>query len=404
LKPRNVVLLFVVLFAALGFWLYSRKNGPRVVPFTRVKRETLISALPTNGKVEPLQFAAVRVDLPGLVNKLPVQAGQRVAKGAVLAELNVPDLQAQLAAAQARLEQARADLANIERGGRKADLAEIQTTLDHAKLDRDAAHREYSALRRLEEKQAATREEVANALGKLRQAELDIEGLERKRAALVTSADRSAAQARLQEAEAAVQLARRRVADSIVHSPISGVIYNLPIRLGTYLNTGDLVANVGVLDTLRVRVYVDEPELGRVAKGLPVTITWDALPGKQWQGKVERLPTEIQPLGTRQVGEVWCTIDNPGHELVPGTNVNAEIRSAVVPDALTIPKEALRRGPNGSGVLILADKTVQWRAIKTGVSSISRVQIVQGLAEGDPVALPTDFAMRDGMEVTPTYP
>lgn len=404
MKKRYTVLPFVILFTAVAFWLYVRKSGPPVVPFTRVKRETLISALPTNGKVEPLQFAAVRVEIAGLVTKLSVKEGQSVVKGAVLAELGVPDLQAQLAAAQARVEQARADLANIERGGKKAELSEIQTSLDHARLDRDAAQRDYSALRRLEEKQAATREEVANALGKLRQAELDIEGLERKRAALVTSADRSAAEARLQEAEAAVQLAKRRMADTIVHSPISGVVYNLPIRLGTYLNTGDLVASVGVLDTLRVRVYVDEPELGRVAKGLPVTITWDALSGKQWQGVVERLPTEIKPLGTRQVGEVLCTIDNPGHELVPGTNVNADIRSAVVPDALTISKEALRQGPGGSGVFILADDNIRWRAVKTGIASISRIQIVQGLAEGDPVALPTDFPMHEGMHVTPIYP
>ena len=64
-------------------------------------------------------------------------------------------------------------------------------------------------------------------------------------------------------------------------------------RAGSYVSPGDLVANVGQAGRLRVRVYVDEPELGRVAVGQPVTITWDALPGQSWPGKVEK---EIQNL------------------------------------------------------------------------------------------------------------
>ena len=404
MKKRYVLLLVCVPVAALLLWAYTKKSEPPTVPFTKVRRETLVSNLQSNGKLEPLRFAAVRVDTPGLVVQLPVKEGQNVAKGAELAELNVPDLQSQLADAQLRVEQARADLANIERGGRRADLVEIDSSLDRARLDREAAQREYNALHRLEEKQAATREDVEAARGKLRQTEIEIEALEHKRVALVGSSDRAVADARLREAEAAERLARQRIADTVVLSPIAGVVYSLPIRMGTYLSAGDLVANVGVLDRLRVRVYVDEPELGRVTVGLPVRITWPALPGKSWQGTVEQLPTEIQPLGTRQVGEVLCTIANPGHELVPGTNVDAEIRSSVVPNALTIPKEALRRNQNGTGVFLLSGDTIRWRPVKTGATSINRTQILEGVAEGDPVALPTDFTLHDGDKVTPAYP
>jgi HlyD family secretion protein len=403
LKKRYFLLILLVLFGAIFFWAYTHKNEPPTVPLSKVKRETLVSTLLTNGKVEPTLFASVRVDIAGLVVALPVKQGQKVAKGAELAQLSMPGLQAELAAAQTRVELAKADLDNIERGGRKVELTEIQSSIDRARLDHDAALREYNALRRLEQKQAATREEVENARGKLLQAQVDMEALEHKRAALIGSSDRAVAQARLREAEAAAALASRRIADTIVRSPIAGEVYGLPIKLGAYLNPGDLVANVGVLDRVRVRVYVDEPELGRAAVGLPVAITWDAVPGRRWSGVVERMPTEIQPLGTRQVGEVLCTIENSGYELVPGTNVNAEIRSRVVQDALTIPKEALRRDANGMGVFVLSGDVVHWRPIKTGASSISRVQIVEGLAEGDSVALPTDFALRDGQKVTPVY-
>ena len=404
MKKRTILLIILIPLAALGFWSYFKKTEPPAVPLAKARRETLVSTLITNGKVEPLEFVAVRVDTPGLVIKLPIKEGLAVSKGTVLAELNAPALQSQLDAAQARVEQARADLAVIERGGKKSELAEIESSLERARLDREAAQREHSALRRLEEKQAATRMDVEAARGKLRQAELDIQALERRRASLVSGSDRAVADARLREAAADVQLARRRIADTVVRSPIGGVVYGLSIRLGTYLNVGDPIANVGVLGRLRVRVYVDEAELGRVSVGLPVTITWDALPGKKWQGAVGQMPSQIQTLGTRQVGEVLCTIENPGHELVPGTNVNAEIRSSVVENALTIPKEALRHDPNGVGVFLLTGDTLHWRAMKTGSSSISRVQIAEGLAEGDAVALPTDLPLRDGERVRPIFP
>src|SRR5712664_2280413 len=126
LKKRHVLLLFL---AAAVFWAYTKKNEPPRVSFAKVKRETLVSTLITNGKVEPLTYASVRVDTAGLVVSLPVKEGQRVAKGALLGELNAPGLQAQLTAALARVEQAKGDLDNIERGGRKTDLVELESSL-----------------------------------------------------------------------------------------------------------------------------------------------------------------------------------------------------------------------------------------------------------------------------------
>jgi HlyD family secretion protein len=161
------------------------------------------------------------------------------------------------------------------------------------------------------------------------------------------------------------------------------------------------LADVGNLDRLRVHVYVDEPELGRVAVGYPVTITWQALAGREWSGRVERTATSIQPLGTRQVGEVICLIDNPGHELIPGTNVDATIRSAVVENALVIPKETLRRDAHGNFVFLLKSDLVERRPVTTGVASITEIQVTEGLAEGDGIALPTDLPLKTGDHVTP---
>jgi HlyD family secretion protein len=398
------LLLLPILLVAVGWWAYRRKNDPPQVPFAKVIHETLVSTLPTNGKVEPIEWQAVRVEQTGLVNKVPVQDGQTVSQGAVLATMSETGLQADLETAEAHVAQALADVATIEAGGKQIELTAIDNDLARVRAEKEVAQRDYASLRRLADKQAATAVEVQAARSKLNGAELAIDSLEKRRAALIGKSDKTVAQARLRDAEAAVELAKNHMAQTVIRAPIAGVVYDLAARPGVYLNIGDLVANVGQTGRLRVRVYVDEPELGRVQQGQPVTITWDALPGRTWEGTVERKPANIVPLGSRQVGEVPCTIDNPGRELVPGTNVDAHIRTATVPNALTIAKECLRRDAHGLGVFALHGGHIAWQPVTTGVSSVTRVQIVRGLAEGDAVALPTEMTLHNGEAVEATYP
>ena len=398
---KKLLWLFAIPLGALAWWAYHRNNDAPQVPFAKVIRETLVSTLPTNGKVEPIEWQAVRVEQAGLVSKVPVQEGQTVSQGAPLAILSDTGLQADLDAAEARVAQARADLAVIDAGGKQLELTTIDSDLARLQVERDHDQKEYASLRRLADKQAASMLEVDEMKSKVQAADMGIEALEKRRAVLVTQSDKTVALARLRDAEAAVELAKSHIAQTVIHAPISGVVYDLAARPGAYLNIGDLVANVGQVERLRVRVYVDEPELGRVEEGQPVTINWDALAGRAWQGTVERKPANIVALGSRQVGEVLCTIDNPGRVLLPGTNVDAHIRTATVANALTIPKECLRRDANGVGVFALRGGRLAWRAAETGVSSVTRVQIVEGLAEGDEVALPTELTLHNGEIVTP---
>jgi HlyD family secretion protein len=160
------------------------------------------------------------------------------------------------------------------------------------------------------------------------------------------------------------------------------------------------VARIGVLDRLRVKVFVDEPELGGLALGQPVTVTWDALAKKEWSGTVERLPQQIVAMGSRQVGEVVSLVENPGRELPPGANVNARIRTRTIEQAISIPKEALRREGDTYGVFVVKDGRVQWRIVQTGAASVTRLEILSGLQPGDVVALAGEETLRDGMAVT----
>jgi HlyD family secretion protein len=367
-----------------------------------VKRQTLVSTLPTNGKVEPIEWQAVRAETAGIVSKLYVQEGQKVAKDQILAALTDPALESDIETAQAKVAESRAGVAALEAGGRPSDFTDIQNRLERARFDLQQATTEYETLQRLVEKQAATRLEAQAARDKMRQAELEIAGLEKRRGSLVAQPDVAAAQARLQDAEAALALARQRAARSVVRAPIGGVLYGLAVRQGGYVTIGALIGNVGRIDRVRVRVYVDEPELGRVAIGEPVAIRWQALPGKELHGTVDRKPSSIEALGSRQVGEVVCVIDNPGGELPTGANVDAEIRTAVVDNAMVIPREALRHDAAGDYVFALNGETIERRAVKTAVSSVTLVQIAGGLSDGDAVALPAETPLKSGDRVSAT--
>jgi len=391
----------VLAITGVVLWSLEQQRGrPPQVTFARVTRENISSLVSTNGKVEPVESGVARAERSGAVKNILVQRGQRVEKGQTLVELDASDAQAELKTAQAHQAAIRAELQILSEGGRAADRTGIDTAIDKARLELKIAQDNYALAVRLRDKQAGTPAEVRTAKEAVDRIQAQIQALDQQRASLVTPADRSGAEARLDEAKTAAQLAEARIRMSVVQAPIAGIVYQFDLKPGAYLNAGDLVASIGRLDHVHVKVYVDEPDLGRVMKGMPVTITWDGLPGRQWNGSVDRTPTEIVAMGARQVGEVTCDIDNPAMDLLPGTNVNAVILSETVQNAITIPKEAVHREQGKTGVYVLEGDRIRWRTITQGVNNTTRTQ-VNGLKDTDAVALPSEKPFKDGMLVEP---
>ncbi len=399
LLPITLAAAVIVLLV----WAVVRRSAPPDVPFAKVHRETLVSTVETNGTAEPIEWMAIRTEQQGEIRKIHVDQGQRIRKGTVIAELDSGNARADLAAAEARIAEAKADLALLKRGGRPTEMAAIESDLAAARMEKETAEADLAALERLASKQAATGREVTLAKERVRKAELRITALEKRRAALVSPADRQQAEAKLKAAEADAAAARLRIRQFLIRAPMSGLLYRLVIRPGVYLRPGDPVGEIGNTDRLRILIYVDEPELGRVSAGMPVTITWDALPRKKWTGHVEKTPTVITARGTRKVGVVTGIIDNHNGELPPGANINAAIRSRVAENALTVAKESLRRRGSEIGVYLLSGDVVRWRQVEVGTSNITRAEITKGLNDGDAVALSSEVTLRDGMAVSPIF-
>ena len=402
-RGRSWLAILVVGAGAIAAWVVLKKTTPPDVDFVKVTRETMVSALPTNGKVEPIDWLPVRAERTGVVTKVLVSRGQQVTMNEPLVELDTRVATAEVSRAQAAIQEAKTQQQVLEQGGRIAERQQADADLSRTKLDLAAAQKNYQTLDRLVGKQAATRQELDAARQTVEQLQLRIQALEEHKKALVTGTDKEIARAKLQEAESTAAIARTNLDLSIIRAPIDGTVYDFDLKQGSFVNAGDPIAKIGKLDRVRVTVYVDEPDLGKVRQGEVVNITWDALPGHQWKGEVDKLPTQIVPLGTRQVGEVGCVIENPQLDLIPNANINAEIQATVVEKALAVPKEAIRREGSETGVFLLQGDRVMWRKIGLGVSNYTKSQVISGLSDGDAVALPTEKPLKNGSKVVPVY-
>ncbi len=402
-RSRSWLAILLVGAAVIVTWVATKRAAPPEVDFVKISRETLVSTLSTNGKVEPIEWMPVRAERSGVVTRVLVTRGQQVAKGEPLVELDTRVAGADLAKAQAAIQEAKAQEQVLAQGGRIAERQQIDADLSRAHLDLDAAQKNVQVLERLVAKQAATRQELDTARQLVDQLQLKIQSLEKNKAALVTSIDKEIAKARLQEAQSAATVAQSNLDFSVLSAPMDGTVYDFDLKQGAYVNPGDPIAKVGRLDRVRVTVYVDEPDLGKIREGEMVAITWDALPGHQWKGTVDKLPTQIVPLGTRQVGEVGCIIENPDRELKPNANINAEIQATVAENALAIPKEAIRRQGAETGVLLLEGDRVVWRKISLGISSTTKSQVLSGLKDGDAAAMPSEKPIQNGSRVQPVF-
>ncbi len=385
------------------WWGLDHRQAGVTVHFATVKQMGIESAVSTNGKVDPAEWAAARAETAGVVRSITTQRGATVQAGQTIVTLDTTAAQAELAAAQARLQEAQAEVLTLGQGGKASQISSLTASSASAQTAVDVAQRNYEVMQRLAAQQAATKLQVQDAKDAWDRAKQQLAAFQDQRRTLVTASDRTVAQARARDAQAAVAAAQHRVALGDVRAPIAGTVYQFDLKVGAYLQPGDLVALVGNIDQVKVTVYVDEPDLGRVAEKIPVVITWDARPGQKWQGEVDKLPTQVIALGTRTVGEVTTVVSNPNRDLLPGVTVNATIISKVVKDALSIPKAALRNIRGVNGVYQLKGSSLVWTPIQAGISDVNNVQVLSGLQRGDKVAdrvvEPSDAEIKDGLRV-----
>ena len=377
------ILTAVIVLAAF----VSRRDEGVTVRTAVVEQGTIRSVVSTNGKIEPVNNFEAHSPIPTSVRRVFVKEGDSVRKGQLLVVLDDADARAQAARAQTLLRAAQADLSSARRGGSQEEVLSLDAQLVKAGTDRDTAQRNLDALKKLAQQGAASAGEVREAENALARADAQLTFLRRKQTQRYSPAELARVAAQQAEAQAAYNAAQDVLAKSNVRTPFSGIVYSLPAKQGGFVAAGDLLLQVADLRKVRVRAFVDEPDVGRLAPGNPIEITWDAVPGRVWLATVTALPSTVKLRGSRNVGETTSIVDNSDMKLLPNINVGVTIVAAEHDNVLVVPREAVRIDDAKPYVLQVVGHELKRREVETSLSNLTQVQVTRGLSAKDVVAI-----------------
>jgi HlyD family secretion protein len=391
-----------LVLTALLVFIGGRGSTARVA-VADVMRENLSSVVSTNGKVEPIAPVSFRARYPTFVQHVYAVEGQQVKRGQTLFVLDDTEVQADLAQARADLAAQQEALNVAKAGGHASQLAKAAADLQKAKASRDLLQRDNESLSKLVAEKAATSAELEQNKLQLTHAEADVQSSEKVKQTLEQQAqlDQGRVGLQVEHARASVRDLEDRLNSAHGRAPSDGTLYSLPIHQGDFVKAGDLLAEMANLHQLRIRAFIDEPELGQIDLDQTVEILWDAHPGQIWNGRTEVLPKQVVTRGTRSVGELLCSVTNERLDLLPNTTVDVRIHISERPSALVVPRGAVFIDGDKRFVYRVEDNRLHRRLIKVGIANPTKMEVLSGLNENDVVALPGEAVLKENLRIVP---
>ena len=321
----------------------SFQPPPEAVTTTTAHTEQWPATLSAIGSVAAVQGVTVSADLPGIVEKIAFQSGARVRQGDLLVQLDTSQERAQLAAA--------------ESAGRLAAVS----------LER---------MRGLHQE------------GVIAQAEYDR-----------VQAESQQASARTAEIRATIE--RKRI-----RAPFSGVLGIRQVNLGQYLNPGDPVVPLQVLDPIYVHFAVPQQEIAQLRVGADVRVTAEGLAGVEARGKITAFDAVVDEA-TRNV-QVQATFANREGVLRPGMFVDAKVFLGAGRPLVPLPASAVSYAPYGDSVFVVEDmkgpdgkayRGVRQQIVKLGGTRGDQVAVLSGVKPGEEIVTSGVFKLRPGAAV-----
>jgi RND family efflux transporter MFP subunit len=288
-----------------------------------------------SGVVEPIRTIGVNSQLAGALLAVRVEEGSQVGQGQVLAQIDDRELAAQEGSAVASFNVAK------------------------AKLDRSE---------QLRTKQFITAEEY-----------------ERDRTAYVA-------------AEAALDQLRTRRGYAVVRAPLSGVVLQKLVESGDAVGQNTRLFNIGDVSTKVVRAGVSELDVGALTPGTTVQVALDAVPGRQFSGRVRRIFPSADP--TTRLVPVEVALEGEAMQLArPGFLARLTLPAGTQRGVLLVPASAIQGSTGNETVFVVTDGKATRRPVQTGGGAGEKVQILSGLREGEIVVKSGANAVRDGADV-----
>lgn len=367
----------------------AKATDPSAVPaaVVAVRRGTIGNTLKIAGEFKPFQDVDVHAKVAGYIKVINVDVGTHVKAGETIAVLEVPELAAQLAGADAAVRRA------------KEEIARAQGDLERAKSTHSASHSAYGRLSDAAKTKAGlvAQQELDDAQAKDLEAEAQVSS---------AKAAFSAAEQELEVAQANQKQVSAMSDYTRITAPFAGVI------TARYADTGALVAagtsssaqavpvvKLAQISVLRLVLSVPESVVAQIHLGDPVKVFVQAL-NENIEGRVSRFADSLDVQTRTMETEIDC--ENRDGRLMPGMYTEIELALAQKNNALTVPLEAvLRNGDDATVFAVTSQNVLEERHVKLGLTDNTRAEVVTGLAEGDRVLVGNRSQFRPGQKIEP---
>ena len=363
----------------------SAADAAETAAVVRVTRGTIQNTLTISGNFKPFQDVDVHAKVAGYIRNIYVDVGDHVKEGQVLAVLEVPELTAQLAGADAAVRRS------------KDEIGRAQGDLERAKSAHAATHSMYKRLNQASEQQQGlvAQQELDNAEAKDLESEAQVSSAQ---------ASLSAAEQALEVAEASQKQYAAMANYTRIVAPFSGVITT------RYADTGSLIAagtnsstqsmpvvRLAEVSKLRLVLPIPESVAAQIHLGDAVKVRVQAL-GQDFVGKVSRFADSLD-LQTRTM-ETEIDFPNKDGRLMPGMYAETALVLAAKNDVLLVPIQAVaQNGADASVLLVDSHDVLQERPVKLGLQGKTMAEVLSGLALQDRVVIGAHSEFRSGQKV-----
>ncbi|HVO60144.1 MAG TPA: efflux RND transporter periplasmic adaptor subunit [Terriglobales bacterium] len=393
-RKRRIIyasIAVVLVLLIVGGLIAATSGGTKIDPskLAKVEKGDLAKSVVATGKVEPITKVEIKSKASGIVKKLLVDAGDRVKRGQLLAQLDKEEISAQVEQSKAGLQAADASLTSAE-----ADY-------DRAKVDAEGP--DVPLLKRAYDRAVGMAKEGVVSASALDDAQKNYEMALNKQnvaKAQVSVLKSKIAQARAQVAQDQANLKQleEQLSYTDIESPIDGVVLSRDVEIGDAVSSilvlgssATLIMTLGDTSEVYVKGKVDESDIGKVYLGQPARIKVESFKDKTFNGKV----TKISPMGVEKDNvttfEVRVSINNPGGELKAEMTANAEILLEEHKNVLQIPEGAIIYDNQKKASVEVPDpKGKEGKrkvAVSIGISNGAKTELLSGLKEGDQVVL-----------------
>ena len=441
---QKVAIGAAVAVVGAGIVLYSvnqASKGVTTVQTAKVaKQDTLVSLVTASGEIKPTTYTNVQAQGFGRITEILVKEGDHIQKGQRLLVQDSIQANADVQAQSAALTSSESGIAAAEASYRaaQADLLTQKANLEKAKLDYDRGLGLYKdgLIPKQDFDQRKTTYDAAVASVDSSNAHV-----------LQVKAQLDQSRAQLNQNRAVLTHTRDVLNKTTYISPIDGIVSYLPVRLGEYVvpgiqnSNGSFLMTLSDMSTVTSEVKVDETDIVNVRIGQDADVAIDAVPGKTFHGRVTEigsqavlrssgLATTQSTTSTQEAKDfkVVVTLDTPPENLRPGLSSTAKIKTAEKKNVVAIPIQALAvrsrkdiedakknsKGQGSSvtlaapppsapgdpkkdeiqGVFVISGKKAIFRAVKTGISGVTDIEVTDGLQPGDEIVIGSYKALR----------